>query len=186
LATSPSRIWGSTEAERSFRYPCDGYLADADDVYYRAVDVRASQPIVFRWLCQLKVAPYSYDWIDNRGRRSPRRLTPGIDELAVGQRVMSIFDLVEFEPDRHLTLVLRRLSPLLGMVAMTYLVQPSGERGSRLIVKLRVRSVEGRGGRLGAVLRRSMLPWGDLFMMRKQLLTLKQLSEQSEQENRTG
>jgi hypothetical protein len=186
LATSPSRIWGSTEAERSRRYPCDGHLPEADDAYYRAVEIQASPPIVFRWLCQLRVAPYSYDWIDNRGRRSPRPLTPGMDELAVGQRVMSIFDLVEFEPDRHLTLALRRLSPIFGRVVVTYLVQPSGERGSRLLVKLRVQSAEGCGGRLGAMLRRSLLPWGDLFMMRKQLLTLKQLSEQSEQENRTG
>ena len=47
---------------------------------------------------------FSYDWIDNFGRQSPRELVPGLERLAVGQRVMSIFRLVEFERDVHLTL----------------------------------------------------------------------------------
>jgi hypothetical protein len=40
---------------------------------------------------------------DNLGRRSPRELTPGLDQLQVGQRIMTIFHLASFEPDRHLS-----------------------------------------------------------------------------------
>ncbi len=57
--------------------------------------------MVFRWLCLLEVAPYSYDWIDNLGRRSPRTLTPGTEDLEVGQEFL-VSRLLEFEPDRHI------------------------------------------------------------------------------------
>ena len=102
--------WGMTAAERTLSFPCDRYLSLFDAAYFRAVPVRAPASIVFRWLCQLRVAPYSYDWIDNGGHPSPRELIPGLDQLQVGQSVMTIFQLVDFEPNRHLTLRLRAVT----------------------------------------------------------------------------
>jgi len=165
------RHWGSTAAERAERYPCDELLADPDVVLYRAVDVGAPGEVVFRWLCQLRVAPYSYDWIDNWGRESPRTLTPGLDDLAVGQRVL-IFDLVAFEAPHHLTLRLRD-GGVFGDVAITYRVVPQANGTSRLVAKLLVRYPPGVVGWLS----RWWLPAGDLVMMRKQLLNLKSLAE---------
>ena len=57
--------------ERELPFPCDRHLADHDGAYWRAIDVEAPAPLVFRWLCQLRVTPYSYDLLDNLGRRSP-------------------------------------------------------------------------------------------------------------------
>jgi hypothetical protein len=174
--------WGTTPAERVLPFPCDGYLAGADTAYFRAVDVRAPAATLFRWLCQLKAAPYSYDWLDNSGRRSPRQLIPGLDQLAPGQRVMRIFDLVEFEHDRHLTLVLvkPRAVMLFGEIACSYTVVPQSERTCRLVVKMLVRyPPRGRWA-----LMRWILPWGDLIMMRKQLLTLARLAERTLNEER--
>jgi hypothetical protein len=87
---------------------------------------------------------------------------------------MTIFALVEFEAGRQLTLLLRRARRLFGEVAVTYMVLPSRERQSRLVVKLLVRFP---GGRSGAWVLRPLLPWGDLVMMRRQLLNLKALAE---------
>jgi hypothetical protein len=158
--------WGSTAAERAQALPCDRYLPDAGTVVHRAIDIAAPPDTVFRWLCQLRAAPYSYDLIDNFGRRSPQRLTPGLDELAVGQRFMTIFDLVEFEPGRHITLVVReRARWAFGTVGVTYLVTPRGDRGVRLLV------------RVASARRSRLLPWLDLPMMRRQLLNLKELAE---------
>ena len=171
---SVATTWGTTAAERALPYPCDGFVARVDAACWRGVTVRADAASVFRWLCQLKVAPYSYDWIDNFGRRSPRTLTPGAEQLAVGQRVMSIFELVAFEPDQHLTLRSRRSAPgFWPVVAVSYVVRPIGPRETRLLAKL---ALEERPSRL-ARLARDLLSWGDLVMMRKQLLTLKSLAE---------
>ena len=171
--SSAIATWGSTATERERPFPCDRYLPDHDDALYRAVGVDAPAPVVFRWLCQLKVAPYSYDWIDNFGRRSPRRLIPGLEQLEVGQRFMGGFELVEFEPDRHLTL--RMLgSPVLGSAAVTYAVVPAGDRASRLVVKLLLRYSQLFPL---AFVARWLGPFLDLVMMRKQLLTLKELAE---------
>jgi hypothetical protein len=142
--------------------------------------MRSSPPVVFRWLCQLRVAPYSYDLLDNIGRQSPRVLTAGLDQLAVGQRFMTIFTLAAFEPDKHITVRIVPRSPrtIFGDLAVSYTVTADGAASSRLIVKLRV-DLPGEG--LLARLRRTLLAWGDLFMMRKQLLTLKALAEKSQE-----
>ncbi len=167
--------WGSTPEERRGVFPCDSYLSPDDAEYFRALSVDTPVCVLFRWLCQLKVAPYSYDWIDNFGRRSPRRLTPGAGNLARGQRVMTIFELVEFEDDSHLTMVLDvpRVAAISGRVALSYVIFPTSGSSCRLVVKMRVRYP----GKLPWSLMRWFLPWGDLLMMRKQLLTLKHLAE---------
>ena len=171
---SVATTWGTTAAERALPYPCDGFVERLDAACWRGVTVRADPATVFRWLCQLKVAPYSYDWIDNLGRRSPRTLTPGVEQLAVGQRVMSIFDLVAFEPGRHLTLRTRRFAPgLFPAVAVSYVVTQLAPRETRLLAKL---AFQVRPGLLSAAAR-VLLEWGDLVMMRKQLLTLRDLAE---------
>ena len=166
--------WGTTAAERALPYPCDGFVARVDAACWRGVTVRANAATVFRWLCQLKLAPYSYDWIDNFGRRSPRALTPGAEQLAVGQRVMGIFELVAFETDQHLTCRTQRFaSAIFPCVAVSYVVRPAGLGETRLLAKL---AIEVRPGRLGA-LARVALVWGDLVMMRRQLLNLRNLAE---------
>jgi hypothetical protein len=165
--------WGSTAAERAAHYACDDLIDGTRRELFRAVDVDAPADVLFRWVCQLRAAPYSYDLLDNLGRRSPRELTPGLDELEAGQRVMTIFRLVSFEPARSITIDSR--TTLFGYLAVTYRVVPVDERRSRLVVKL---AVARRRGCVAGVLDR-LFPAGDLLMMRKQLVTLKGRAERS-------
>ena len=159
--------WGSTAAERAEEFACDRQLAPPYATLFRAVDVRAPIELTYRWLCQLRAAPYSYDYLDNFGRRSPRTRDPKNERLAVGQRVMRIFRLADFEQNRHLTLVLDA-TKLFGELACSYTVRLAPD-GSRIVVKLVCR--------LPRSPLRWVLPAGDLIMMRKQLLTLKALAE---------
>lgn len=170
---SHAHVYGLRPEEVERHFPCDRFLPGAGDSYYRAIDVAAPPAILFRWLCQLRVAPYSYDWLDNFGRRSPRQLTPGLERLDVRQRFMTIFDLAEFEHDVHITLVCERLRRIFGEVAGTYLIVPQ-EQGCRLLVKI---IVNHPGPRLESLLRARLLPYADLFMMNKQLHTLRELAE---------
>lgn len=162
--------WGTTEAERALVYPCDLLMPSPQGSLFRGIEVRANPDIVHRWLCQMKVAPYSYDWIDNLGRQSPRHLIPGLEQLSRGQVFMFVFKLVDFDP-RQITL--RAQGRLMGDVLISYVVV---EAPTRLLVKVAMNFPRGPVGWL----LRSILPWGDWIMMRKQLLTFKQLAEQEE------
>lgn len=163
--------WGSTEAERARPMPCDGLVELPDERLHRALEVDAAPATVFRWLCQLRAAPYSYDKLDNFGRTSPQQLTPGLERLEVGQRVMSIFRLTAFEPGRSITVLSD--GPLFGRVACTYEVSPLPEGRSRLLVRVLVAHRPG----LRSLLTRLVLAPGDLVMMRRQLLNLRGLAE---------
>jgi hypothetical protein len=167
--------WGTSPEERAAPYPCDALVPGRRVEAWRGIDVAAPPAIVFRWLCQLRVAPYSYDWIDNFGRRSPRALTSGLDDLAIGQTVMRIFDIASFEAPRELTIVgnrrAQRWFAAFGQMAVTYRVVASGD-GSRLLAKV----VAAPRGPLTPIVR-WLLPWGDWIMMRKQLRTLRDFAE---------
>jgi hypothetical protein len=168
-----ARSWNTTAAEMEADYPAHRYAIAPYRRLIRAVDIAAPPGLVFRWLCQLKVAPYSYDCLDNWGRRSPRELTPGAEELAEGQRFM-IARIVEFETDRHITGVsLPGATAVFGAMALSYQVTATAG-GCRLVACLDV-TARSRAGRLRA----DLLTIGDLVMMRRQLLNLKGLAERA-------
>ncbi|MCW3820594.1 hypothetical protein ONA91_39800 [Micromonospora sp. DR5-3] len=166
-------MWNATPEEVAADYPCDRHMTVPFRSFVRAVDVAAPVPVVYRWLCQFKVAPYSYDLVDNLGRRSPRTLTPGAQELAPGQKFL-IFEVVEFVADEHLTgVIAERHRRSYGDVAVTYRVAPTAG-GTRLVGRLDVGATT-----VFERARRAALAVGDALMGRKQLLTIKALAEET-------
>lgn len=152
--------WGATIRERETPLPCDTLKPGAAVSADRAISIAASPSTVFDWLCQLRVAPYSYDLLDNFGRRSPRTRDPALTELHTGQRFMQLFELRSFADDEHLTLQSSN-------VAVSYSVRGEAD-GTRLHVRVRFGGPRIVGWALAL---------GDVVMMRKQLLTLRDLAE---------
>lgn len=179
---SVSETWGTEPEERRSSFPCESLLPHIDAELYRGITINAAPQAIFRWLCQLRAAPYSYDWIDNGGCRSPQELTAGLEQLEIGQDVMTIFTLTSFSPNEHLTIRLkpsRRGSSMFGDIAVSYLIVPQTGDVCRLLAKLVVQHPR----TLRARLLGKFLPWGDLIMMRKQLLNLKRLAEKRSIQN---
>lgn len=144
--------------------------------WYRAVAIRATPDVVFLWLSQLRRAPYSYDLLDNFGRRSPRHAEPELVDISPGDSVMTIFSVVEVEDSTGFVLRFNRprWARACGDLSIRYELSAI-PGGTLLAVDMIVPLPPGPFRRL----RRYALAWGDLLMMRKQLLTLAQYAETS-------
>ena len=157
--------WGVTDAEVARTYPCDALVESPTLQAWRGVSVAAPPEAVWPWVAQVRIAPYSYDFIDNRGRRSPRELA-GLPEPQVGERFTTaggreLGRIVSVAPGEQLT------GTIMGAF-MSYVLVPQERDATRLLLKVVLRTARWRT--LG-------LAVGDLVMARRQLLTLKQLAE---------
>lgn len=175
--------WGMTENECGLVFPCDYMIKEYDpaSTLYRGIAINAQQDTVFQWVSQLRIAPYSYDWIDNRGRTSPRKLIQDLPLLEAGQAIMGIFELIEFEINKSLTFRAKpeglRKFQLQHLVA-SYLIYSIDDRSSRLLFKCLMKY---RSNPAAKFMQR-LMPCLDLVMMRKQFLNLKILAERSGEE----
>ncbi|WP_327138852.1 hypothetical protein [Nocardia sp. NBC_01327] len=97
-----------------------------------------------------------------------------MEQLELGQRFMTLFSLVSFVYDEHVTIRvshwIARL--LLGDLAISYVIRPIGAEGTRLIVKLTLPRARGLG-----VIKEYLLGWLDLFMMRREMMNMRNLAE---------
>ena len=117
------------------------------------------------WVAQIRLAPYSYDWLDNRGHRSPRELV-GLPEPQVGESFTTsggrrLGRIVSVDPGHQLT------ATIMGAY-LSYVLTPHEHGTTRLLLKVVMRT--NRWAALGLCV-------GDLIMARRQLLNLKRLAE---------
>ena len=157
--------WGVTDDEVARPYPCDGFVTPSAVQVWRGVTVDAPAEAVWPWVAQIRLAPYSYDWIDNLGRRSPRELR-NLPDPHVGERFTTaggrtLGRIVSLDIGSQFT------GTIMGAF-MSYVLVPRGDRSTRLLLKVVMETNRWTG--LG-------LSVGDLIMARRQLLNFKELAE---------
>ena len=180
LARLRARVhaWNVTAEEARAVHPADRHVPPGGAHFVRALDVDADPATTWRWVCQLSVAPYSYDLVDNLGRRSPARLTPGAERIEVGQHFL-FGPVVELEEGRCVVTAARGAGQrVCGPVAMSYEVVPGLRARSRILVCLAVGPPRSSLRRLDRTWQR-LLGAGDLVMVRHQLHRLGALAEGS-------
>jgi hypothetical protein len=157
--------WGVTDAEVARHYPCDDLVSPPVLHLWRGVTVNAPAEAVWPWVCQLRLAPYSYDWLDNLGRRSPRELRglpdpePGEPFSCMGGR-FDVGRVLSVAHDQQLT------ARIMG-AAMSYVLIPDGQN-TRLLLKIVMKRAHWLTRAIAV---------GDWPMARRQLHNLKELAE---------
>ena len=63
----------------------------------RCIEIRAAAPEIYVWLKQLRIAPYSYDFLDNRGRKSPGYIIENLPPLKINTHFLLAFHIFGFE-----------------------------------------------------------------------------------------
>jgi hypothetical protein len=156
--------WGVGADEVTRHYPCDEFVSHPVMTAWRGVTISAAADELWPWLAQIRLAPYSYDWIDNFGRRSPGKLR-GLPDPVVGEHFTTAFG----RPTGRILAVVpgEALTGRIAGAIMSYVLAPDND-----CVRLLLKVVTPRGRRTAP-----LLCLGDLVMARRQLLNFKRLAE---------
>jgi hypothetical protein len=123
----------------------------------------------------MRIAAYSYDFIEGFGKKSPEVLLPDQSSLAIGQKMMELFEVAKFETNKHITLRIAQTYYAIIDTLVCYYIVPVENKKCRLLLKGYIKYKPGLSGSIS----KALMPWGDLIMMRKQFLNFKRLAEKS-------
>ena len=168
--------WGATPTEVARALPGDNLVQAPTFNATRAITVAAPPERIWPWLVQTgltRAGWYSYDLLDNLGRPSARRIVPELQHLAVG-------DVVPMSPDGRHGMRVHAMDPPSSMIwgtpgdtTWTWQLDPRPDGSTRLISRVRSRY----RWFSPAIAFSALLEFGDIWMMRKMLLNLRDRAE---------
>lgn len=178
----PFETWGALPHEIDATMPGDELIDDPAMSATRAVDLVCPPAVAFGWLTQMgfgRAGWYSYDLIDNLGRRSARRVHPewqvtGAGDPVPGGPIDFTASVVDPPHAFVLSLIGQRLAGHCIDFTLAYVLSPTpcatgAPVGSRLVCRARA-NVQGFAGRLVV----PALCLGDGVMVRRQLLGIRE------------
>jgi len=172
--------WGATREEIASAVVGDDLCPKARIVATRCITIAAPPEEVFPWLRQMgfgRAGWYSYDWIDNLGRKSATRIEAELQTLTSGGILPggpADFEAVVVDPPRALVMRLAQKGSASKRVnfVLAYELRDCPE-GTRLVTRMRAR-IDAPGG---PIIEKLFLAPGDGIMLRRQLLNVARRAE---------
>jgi hypothetical protein len=170
------QYWGATVEEISSSVVGDDLCSDATVVATRSITIGAPPQDVFPWIRQMgfgRAGWYSYDWLDNLGRKSATTIHDEWQSVEAGDKIPSgpiSFIAAIVDAPRHFVLEIQSLgkkSPKLHFT-LAYELRDNPQ-GTRLVTRMRSRI----NLPLGSLFEKLILGPGDGIMLRRQLLNIK-------------
>jgi hypothetical protein len=169
------QFWGATTEEIHGSVVGDNLCRDATLIATRSITISAPPQDVFQWIRQMgfgRAGWYSYDWIDNLGRKSATRVHEEWQSVESGDKIPSgpiSFTAAIVEAPCHFVLEIKSLgkkSPKLHFT-LAYELREDPQ-GTRLVTRMRSHIKLP----FGSLFERFILGPGDGIMLRRQLLTI--------------
>ena len=171
--------WGSTDVEIKRAMPGDDIVSKPSFNATRAVTINASAENIYPWIVQMGVTRagwYSYDLLDNLGRKSAESILTEHQSIQVG-------DMIPMSPDGKQGMWVKDFMKNDWMLWLdkpgdctwVWKIYSEGETRSRLVTRVRVKY------RLlsPAIAFNLLVEFFDIVMMRKCMLGIKRRAEKS-------
>ena len=165
--------WGATATEISRALPSDDLVPNPTFNATRAITIAAPPEAVWPWIVQMgltRAGWYSYDLLDNLGRPSARRILPEFQDLQPG-------DIVPMSPDGKQGMKVHSVNAPRSMVwgepggtTWAWQLDDAGPGSTRLITRVRSRY----RWLSPSIAFSALVEFGDIWMMRKMLLNIKE------------
>lgn len=166
-----SLYWGATSEEINRPMPGDEVVADPNFNATRAITISVAPEDIWPWLVQIgykRAGFYSYDFLDNDGIPSSRKILQEYQDLRVGDRIPlsknGTITVTAMKPGSFLLLTYGE-----DRWTWSWGLYPAGPQKTRLVSRLRFGAEDFNV--------RMMLECAEIFMMRKCLLGIKERAE---------
>ena len=181
------QFWGATTEEIRDSIVGDNLCRDATLIATRSITISAPPEDVFPWIRQMgfgRAGWYSYDWIDNLGRKSANRVLKEWQSVEAGDKIPAgpiSFTAAIVDAPRHFVLEILSLGKKSPRLHFTLAYELRDDpQGTRLVTRMRSHITLP----FGSLIERFILGPGDGIMLRQQLLTINKHASHSDKVRR--
>ena len=170
------QYWGATTEEINGSVVGDDLCSNATVVATRSITIGAPPQDVFPWIRQMgfgRAGWYSYDWLDNLGRKSATTIHDEWQSVEAEDKIPSgpiSFTAAIVDAPRHFVLEIKALGKTSPNLHFTLAYELRDDpQGTRLVTRMRSHIKLP----LGSLFEKLVLGPGDGFMLRRQLLNIR-------------